>query len=103
MTIDADVGDMRLNLPTNIPLHFVVMLQMAAEGSSHRIVSDMEVCMKQRCVIKFLHVEKIPPFHIHQQLLKIYGDQIIDLSTVRQMCFSSDDSSMKGKPDSRLL
>jgi hypothetical protein len=36
---------------------------MAAEG-----LSDMEVCMKQRCVIEFLHAEKIAP------MLKVYGD-----------------------------
>jgi len=39
---------------------------MAAEGKS-----DMEVCMKQRCVIKFLHAEKkiILLTDIHQCLL----------------------------------
>ena len=31
---------------------------MAAEGQSDKMVSDMEVCMKQRCVIEFLHAEK---------------------------------------------
>jgi len=47
-----------LNLPTIIPLHFVALLQTAAEGHSDSMTSDMEVHMKQRCVTKFLHVEK---------------------------------------------
>ena len=33
----------------------------AAEGQSDRMVSDTEVCMKQRCVSEFLHVEKRHP------------------------------------------
>ena len=32
---------------------------MAAEGQSDRMVSDMEVPMKQRCGIEFLHAEKL--------------------------------------------
>jgi len=35
----------RLNPPTNIPLHFVSVQQMAAEGLSDRMVSDNEVWM----------------------------------------------------------
>ena len=31
---------------------------MAAEGQSDEMVSDMEACVKQRCIIEFLHVEK---------------------------------------------
>jgi len=48
----------RLKLPTNIPLHFVAMWQMAAEGQSDKMVFDMDVHMKQRCVIEVLHAEK---------------------------------------------
>ena len=33
---------------TNIPLHFVAVQQMAAEWQSDKLVSDMEVWMKQR-------------------------------------------------------
>ena len=57
---------------------------MAAEGQSDKMVSDMEVHMKQRCVTEFLHAEKMAPTHIHQHLLNIYGDQTVDASTVRQ-------------------
>ena len=31
---------------------------MTAEEQSDTMMSDMEVCMKQRCGIEFLHVEK---------------------------------------------
>ena len=57
---------------------------MAAEGQSDRMVSDMEVHMKQRCGTEFLHVEKMAPTDIHQHLLNVYGDQTVDVSTVRQ-------------------
>ena len=50
------------------------MWQIAAEGQSDKMVSDMEVHMKQRCATEFLHVEKIAPIDIHQSLLNIYGD-----------------------------
>ena len=67
---------------------------MAAEGQSDKIVSDMEVCMKQSRGAEFLRAEKMAPIHIHQHLLYIYGDQTLDVSTVRQwvVCFSSGDS-----------
>ena len=69
---------------------------MAAEGHS-----NMEVRVKQRCVTEFLHLEKMAPTDSHQFLLSIYGDQTVDVSTVRQwvVCFSSDDSGVKDKPD----
>jgi len=49
---------------------------MAAEGQSDKRVSDMEMHMKQRCVIEFLPEEKMAPTDIHWHLLNIYGDQI---------------------------
>jgi hypothetical protein len=88
-------GGCWLNLPSNIPLNFVAMRQMTAEGQS-----DMEVRMKQRCVIEFLHVDKIAPNDIHQRLLNVYGDQTVDVSTVRRWVvrFSSGDSDVKDRP-----
>ena len=59
------VWQYRLTLPTNIPLHFVTMRQMPAEGQSDRMTSDTEVRMKQRSGIKFLYAEKIAPTDIH--------------------------------------
>ncbi len=64
-----------MNLPTNIPLQVVVMWQVAAEGQSDKVVTDMEACMKQRCVTEYFHAEK--KWHTadtHQHLLNIYGD-----------------------------
>ena len=72
-----------LNLPTNIPLHFVAVRQMAAEGQSDTMASDMEVRMKERCVLEFLCAEVMAPIDIHQHLLNIYEDQRVDMSTVR--------------------
>ena len=75
---------------------------MAAEGQSDKMTSDMEVLMKQRCVIEFLHAEKIEPSDIHRHLLNVYGDQTVDVSTVRRWVarFSSGDSDVKDKPRS---
>ena len=76
------------------------MQQMTTEGQSDKMASDMEVRMKQKCVIEFLHVGKIAPNDIHRHLLNVYGDQTVDVSTVRQWVarFSSGDSDMKDKP-----
>jgi len=92
-----------LNLPATIPLNFVAVRQMTAEGQSDKMASDMEVHMKQRCVIEFLHAEKIAPIDIHRFLLNIYGDQTVDVSSiVRQWVahFSSGNDGVKGKPRS---
>lgn len=36
-----------------------------AERQSDTVASDIAVCMKQRCVAKFLHTEKNAPTDIH--------------------------------------
>ena len=80
------------------------MWQMAAEGQSDKMASDMEVCMKQRCVIEFLHAEKNGThWHSLISLLSIYRDQTVGVSTVRWWvaCFCSGNSDMKDKPNSR--
>jgi len=73
---------------------------MTAEGRSDKMASNMEVRMKQRCVIEFLHAEKTAPSDIHRGLLNVYGDQTVDVSTVRWWVarFSSGDSGVKDKP-----
>ena len=43
----------------------------------------MEMCMKQRCVNEFLLVEKMAPTDIQCHLLNAYGDQTVDVSTVK--------------------
>ena len=57
---------------------------MAAEKKSNKMVSDIEVHMKQRYVTEFLHEEKVSPTDIHLHLMNIYEDQPADVSTVRQ-------------------
>ena len=93
---------MDIALPAIIPLNFVAVRQMTAEGQSYKMASDMEVRMKQRCVIEYLHAEKIAPNDIHRRLLNVYGDQTVDVSTVRRWVarFSSGDSDVKDKPRS---
>jgi len=61
---------------------------MAAKGQPDKMESDMEVHMKKRHRIEFLHVEKMAPTDIHQHLLDVYGDQAVDVSTVRQWMVS---------------
>jgi len=75
---------------------------MTAGGQSDKMAYDMEVRMKQRCVIEFLCEEKIAPNDIHRRLLNVYGDQTVDVSTVRRWVarFSSGDSDMEDKPHS---
>ena len=43
----------------------------------------MKVHVKQRCVIEFLHSEKMAPTDISQHLLNVYSSQTVDVSTVR--------------------
>ena len=57
---------------------------MAAEGQFDKMVSGVIMCMKERYVIEFRHAEKMAPINIHQHLLNVYGDQTVDVSTVRR-------------------
>jgi hypothetical protein len=54
-----------LNLPANIPLNFVAVRQMTAEGLSDKMASEKKVHMQQRCVIVFLCAEKTAPNDIY--------------------------------------
>ena len=65
----------------------------------------MEAWMKQRCVIEFLHAEKIVPTDIHQHLLNVPGDQTVDVSTVRQWVvhFSTDNSDSASPSQAQIL
>lgn len=42
-----------------------------------------KVQKKQRGVIEYLTAEQIAPNDIHRYLLKVYGDNTVDVSTVR--------------------
>jgi len=43
-----------------------------------------DVWFKQRAVIEFLTAEKVPPIEIHRRMQAVYGDQCVDVSTVRR-------------------
>ena len=43
-----------------------------------------DVQFKQRAVIEFLTAEKVPPIEIHRRMQAVYGDQCVDVSTVRR-------------------
>ena len=42
-----------------------------------------DVWFKQRALIEFLTAEKVPPIEIHGRMQAVYGDQCVDVSTVR--------------------
>lgn len=72
---------------------------MATEWQSDKMLPDVEACVKQRCITEFHYMEKIVPVDIHQHLLKFYGDQTMDLSTMMWWLvpFSSGGSDVKDK------
>ena len=43
-----------------------------------------DVRFKQRAVIEFLTVGKVPPIEIHRRMQAVCGDQCDDVSTVRR-------------------
>jgi len=73
---------------------------MTAEVQSDRMVSDMEMLLRQRCGIEFLHVETID---VHCHLVNGDGDPTVDVSAVKQWVvhFISGNSDMKYKARSR--
>jgi len=104
-TSEADIVGMAVQLEPSrqYSIAFVAMQQVATEGHLGRIASDMEVHTKQGCGTEVLHREKILHIGIHQHLLNVYGDQTVDVSTVRQRMvhFSSGDGIVKDKLCSR--
>jgi hypothetical protein len=66
------------------------------------MASDMEVHMKQSCVTEFLHVEKTALIDIQRRLLNVYGDQTVDVRTMRwrMVRFSIGDSDVRDSPRS---
>jgi len=43
-----------------------------------------DVRFKQRAAIEFLTAEKVPSVEIHRRMQAVYGDQSVDVSTVRR-------------------
>jgi len=50
VTKEADSGGMAVEVESSHQYFFKFRYHMAAEGPSDKTVSDMEECMKQRCV-----------------------------------------------------
>jgi len=48
------------------------------------IEESSDVQFKQRAVIEFLTAEKVLPIEIHRRMQAVYGDQCVDVSTVRR-------------------
>jgi len=57
-----------------------------------------DVQFKQRAVIEFLTAGKVPPIEIHRRTQVIYGDQCVDVSTVRRWVRQFKDGEV-GKAD----
>mgnify|MGYP001853049645 CR=1 FL=1 len=93
----------RLNLSISILLHVDAVWQMAAEEQSDRMASNMEVCMKQRSIMEFLHLEK-KHTHPYSSMLTLCWWRTVDVSTVRWwvLYFSRGKSNMKDKTCSGL-
>jgi len=43
-----------------------------------------DVRFKQRAVIEFLTAKKVPPTETHRRMQAVYGDQCVNVSTVRR-------------------
>ena len=69
---------------SSIKLH----LEHTDAYSSNQVHIEMEefsdVRFKQHAVIEFLTAEKVPPIEIHRRMQAVYGDQCVDVSTVRR-------------------
>ena len=55
---------------------------MGTEGQSDRMESDVE-----EHELELLNIEKMVSVDIHHHLLNVYGDQRVDVSTVRWWMF----------------
>jgi len=55
--------------------YFAAMRQMATEGQSDKMASDMKEHVKQSCAIEFLHEEQNAPTVFCSCLMSIYGCQ----------------------------
>jgi hypothetical protein len=56
LTLEADASGMAVEVETSNQqfVSFVAVRKTPAEEQSGKMASDMEKCMKQRCVIEFL-------------------------------------------------
>ena len=59
-----------------------------------------DVLFKQRAVIEFLTAGKVPPIEIHRRMQAVYGDQCVDVSTVKRWVTRFKDGQL-GQADLR--
>jgi hypothetical protein len=57
-----------------------------------------DVWFKQHAVIEFSTAEKVPPIEIHGRMQAVYGDQCVDVSTVRRWVWQFKDGA-QGQAD----
>ena len=66
----------------------ILHLEYTDAYSPHQLHIEIEessdVQFKQRAVIEFLTAEKVLPIEIHRRMQAVYGDQCVDVSTVRR-------------------
>ena len=95
------VWQYRLNLPVNSPLHVVAVWQMVEEEHSDKMVSDMEALADEAKVWNWIPPcgKNVSLWHL-STLVNVYGDQTVDVSTVRgwEVCFSRGDSNSGSCP-----
>jgi len=106
-TSEVDVGVIAVEVEPSHQHPITFCWQMAAEGQSDKMVSHMKVHMKQSGQIEFFQEEKkMVPIDIHWHLLNVYGDQRVDVSTVRRWVVhhSSDNRDVEDQvPGSHAL
>mgnify|MGYP001858769923 FL=1 len=76
------------------PIIYCCYATDGSRGAVWQTVSNVEVHVKQRCWIEFLHAEKMTSTECHspdahQRLLDVDGDQTVDVNIVRQWCISA--------------
>ena len=54
-----------------------------------------DVRFKQRALTEFLTAENIPPIEIHRRMQAVYGDQCVDVSTVRRWVRRFEDGELR--------
>ena len=66
----------------------ILHLEHTYAYNPHPVHIEMEefsdLRFKQRAVIEFLTMEKVPPIEIERRMQAVYGDQCVDVSTVRR-------------------
>ena len=78
----------------SVSFFLLLLFADVSRGEYDKMVTDMEVRVNQSYATEFLREIKIAPIHIHQCLLNVHDDQIVNVSTMRQLvvCFSSGGS-----------